>query len=674
MTITAMHMTGRLPCTIVVCTYTTTSCAARLTASLLPWYITEVAPTHPSSTASTSFPFPGCDFDDTMSFGWSAGDIAQAITVIVKVVKTLDDAEGAPADYRKAITFLEGVERTLHQLQLFTKLGKYPAYGDEIRRNVERIKGPLDKFLAVIHKYEPSLGRTAPPGRCHNMYKKLRWEYSNAPKALQKEIKDNLEELNRLLAGFTLDVVVQVQQKQDGLPDDLRQEFANLTSIIGQHVLTIRADFQANYSERTQNHSQVLSALERYHRITSVEHLQPMQNEIKALHFEGKENHLQLNEKLDQLSTAIQGTTKTTAVIEPRTGIEEPEEVLSKDGTAENSTIAHTNHDIGALGKDILAPSDQPSRALVSTLLATYNITFQDALGRHPRVLPFDSFSSFKVFQAFLDDSFATIPGRRWVELGSFLLTNASAGKRLTADNWSTSISRGCLINMDMLMLAHKKPQEGGKCVIKGCTGSLRGDDTSGTSTKTFVVTPDMLDETMKDRPSIGPNVKKNAAETSKLLLEDDLNNFHRFAQRSLPPPASEVGPKNKVVMATTEVDVENVKETMPVDNPESVFDNDTNDILEDASKVFPREITDDDFSYITKDELLAPASKVKYSHAPRPKGHYVWTWSCCYCRDINGQYRSSGLTTNIEFCPECGHQRCASCHVEQVKMRGNGY
>ncbi|PQE06765.1 vegetative cell wall gp1 protein [Rutstroemia sp. NJR-2017a BBW] len=394
-----MHMTGHLVCTIVICTYTTTSCAARFTASLLPWYITKITPAHPSSTASTSSPFPGRDFDDAMSFGWSAGDIAQAITVIVKVVKALDDAEGAPADYQKAITFLDGVKRTLHQLHFFTKLGKYPAYGDEIRRNVEQIKGPLDKFLALINKYEPSLGRTAPPGRCRNMYKKLRWEYSNAPKALQREVKDNLEELNRLLAGFTLDVVVQVQQKQDSLPDDLRQEFANLMSIIGQHVLTIRADLQANCSERSQNHSQVLSALERYHRITSVEHLQPMQNEIKALHFEGKENHLQMNKKLDQLAIAILGTTKTKAVVEPRTGIGEPEEVLSNDGTAKNSTIAHTNHDIGALGKDIqrVASSDQPSRALTATLLAIHNITFQDAFGRYPRVLPFDAFSSYKV-------------------------------------------------------------------------------------------------------------------------------------------------------------------------------------------------------------------------------------------------------------------------------------
>jgi hypothetical protein len=68
-------------------------------------------------------------------------------------------------------------------------------------------------------------------------------------------------------------------------------------------------------------------------------------------------------------------------------------------------------------------------------------------------------------------------------------------------------------------------------------------------TTTVSAVTQDMLDETIKYRPSFGPNVKENAAETSKLLLEDDLNSFHRFAQRSLPPPESEVGPKNEVVL-----------------------------------------------------------------------------------------------------------------------------
>jgi hypothetical protein len=51
-----------------------------------------------------------------MSFGWSAGDIAQAITLIVKVAKALDSADGAAGDCREAVSFLQSLRHTLEPL------------------------------------------------------------------------------------------------------------------------------------------------------------------------------------------------------------------------------------------------------------------------------------------------------------------------------------------------------------------------------------------------------------------------------------------------------------------------------------------------------------------------------------------------------------------------------
>jgi hypothetical protein len=47
-----------------------------------------------------------------MSFGWSAGYIAQAIIVLIKLVQTLDDANGAASGYREAVSFLTSLKRT----------------------------------------------------------------------------------------------------------------------------------------------------------------------------------------------------------------------------------------------------------------------------------------------------------------------------------------------------------------------------------------------------------------------------------------------------------------------------------------------------------------------------------------------------------------------------------
>ncbi|KAF7896237.1 hypothetical protein EAF00_006251 [Botryotinia globosa] len=99
-----------------------------------------------------------------MSFGWSAGDIAQAVSLIVKVVKALDDASGAPDEYRKMAVFLENVNLTLKNLHVFATLGVYTSYGDETRRQIENIRPPLERFIKIMKNYEPHLGSNATPG------------------------------------------------------------------------------------------------------------------------------------------------------------------------------------------------------------------------------------------------------------------------------------------------------------------------------------------------------------------------------------------------------------------------------------------------------------------------------------------------------------------------------
>jgi len=51
-----------------------------------------------------------------MSFGWSAGDIAAAVTIIIDVVQALNEADGASADYRRVSSFLTSLTSTLTTL------------------------------------------------------------------------------------------------------------------------------------------------------------------------------------------------------------------------------------------------------------------------------------------------------------------------------------------------------------------------------------------------------------------------------------------------------------------------------------------------------------------------------------------------------------------------------
>jgi len=86
-----------------------------------------------------------------MSFGWSAGDIAAAITVAYNLIQALDDADGAASNYREAMSFLGDLKRTLEPLHVFTAWSAYPAYGREIG---------LPVFLSAI-KRSPCLLNTS---------------------------------------------------------------------------------------------------------------------------------------------------------------------------------------------------------------------------------------------------------------------------------------------------------------------------------------------------------------------------------------------------------------------------------------------------------------------------------------------------------------------------------
>lgn len=71
-----------------------------------------------------------------MSFGWSAGDIAQALVIVTKAVKALNDVDGAPAHYRESLSFLTNLKMTLEALKV-ESVGTDPKYVNEIKKLVQ---------------------------------------------------------------------------------------------------------------------------------------------------------------------------------------------------------------------------------------------------------------------------------------------------------------------------------------------------------------------------------------------------------------------------------------------------------------------------------------------------------------------------------------------------------
>lgn len=192
-----------------------------------------------------------------MSFGWSAGDIAAAASLVNRLIQALDSCDGAACDYREDLSFLRDLNCTLEPLQGFTAWNAYPAYGQDIGEQVGHIKVPVDQFLAAVLKYEPSLGSNAPEGRHRHCVRKLQWYIFMSTKVLnlKKTIKSHMRIIDTVLQRSMLyvtrfrslalkltsvsrDVVWTTQQQ---LPDNLRASFQEtirpeLINILQEHL------------------------------------------------------------------------------------------------------------------------------------------------------------------------------------------------------------------------------------------------------------------------------------------------------------------------------------------------------------------------------------------------------------------------------------------------------
>ncbi|UPK93361.1 hypothetical protein LCI18_004296 [Fusarium solani-melongenae] len=153
-----------------------------------------------------------------MSFGWSAGDIAAAVKTAYNIYEALHSCRGAAKEYREAVSFLKDLTRTLEPLETLTAWKVYPEYGEDIKKQVEAIKGPVDQFLQAALKYEPSLGAVSRKGHQRHIYMKLKWHFSISKEilALRNKIESHMQVLDSLLQRLTLDVVLTTKQS---MPD-----------------------------------------------------------------------------------------------------------------------------------------------------------------------------------------------------------------------------------------------------------------------------------------------------------------------------------------------------------------------------------------------------------------------------------------------------------------------
>lgn len=91
-------------------------------------------------------------------FGWSAGDIKDAIQFSISLCTAFQEAKRTDSDFQEAVDFLDGVKIAFEHLRKYTLEHPGDLYSEDINDLIRRIDRPWKKFRCFVKPYEDSLG------------------------------------------------------------------------------------------------------------------------------------------------------------------------------------------------------------------------------------------------------------------------------------------------------------------------------------------------------------------------------------------------------------------------------------------------------------------------------------------------------------------------------------
>lgn len=136
------------------------------------------------------------------AFGFSVGDFAGAIQLIVKVSKALKDSRGASHEYQSVVQELESLRAVFeHLASAGLSLSRDGPHGVSIKAHANSILKTLSGFLEVISKFDRKLGMGAAERWHHGSARKAQWAvlYTKEVEKLRLAIGTQLQSLNLLL-------------------------------------------------------------------------------------------------------------------------------------------------------------------------------------------------------------------------------------------------------------------------------------------------------------------------------------------------------------------------------------------------------------------------------------------------------------------------------------------
>lgn len=139
-------------------------------------------------------------------FGFSVGDFAYAVKLILDVSRALKEAGGASAEFTDLCEDLDSLKQTLELLSTLKASGACPEHVSAISGMALSCQIPLNNFLLKIKKYEPALGKSSHHKPVRASCRKVQWALSmtDEVRRLRAVITGKVMSINLLLSTVNM--------------------------------------------------------------------------------------------------------------------------------------------------------------------------------------------------------------------------------------------------------------------------------------------------------------------------------------------------------------------------------------------------------------------------------------------------------------------------------------
>lgn len=108
-------------------------------------------------------------------FGFSVGDIAYAIKLIITIGKAIRESGGAASEFQLLQQDLDSLQQTLETLKQIQVTGCATRHVKAVTGMALSCQVPLKEFYSKIEKYQATLGSGSSAGRFRSGGRKVQW-------------------------------------------------------------------------------------------------------------------------------------------------------------------------------------------------------------------------------------------------------------------------------------------------------------------------------------------------------------------------------------------------------------------------------------------------------------------------------------------------------------------